>query len=606
MAEIAYLYVHNIKRNIFNQSINFSNRFEFSFIDGNLHIINKNIIPKNFWGENISNITLLIGKNGVGKTSILDLIGFNEKTRTANYSRGKFFIIYHVIDNIFYFEGTMKNEIKNIDGKIGGNKQFYFTYQDGKLLTIGLSKTDFLKIYYQRVETSLPWAAEKKIYTQNQTQILRYSQFKSTPKDIMNFVRNINFLKDKQRAVIISQKEYYTNKPYQLFGLYHYKEDVEKSLNLNYFNKELFPDSYYYKRKYQDSFFDKSTNRKYYFILRLFEKHFLNNLNLIFNLNNNKTKKQFNLINIVSNNSNSSETFNYEEYQSTLINHIIQSRNYDYDLRKNDNPVDILKELQLKIEYLIYVNQYLANNLYYNNLIKEFIDFKSLYNNLNNLGDKLFLTKNAIEIPVTSDFNGENLLFLNKVLEEYKSLFNLKFNNFSDGEYIYLNLFTNIYSMLIDSKNDNCLILLDEPDINLHPEWSRNFINNLVNLIKKYKTKGEVQVILTTHSPFMSTDFPKNNIYAFVGEKEIKINKINFGFAANIYDIISDTFFMNLPIGQFSYNKIKSLRFPLEEYSLKDKIEIIDLIDDDFMKKQLKKEFNITTDLDGDPNNDKN
>ena len=72
--ELVYLWVEDYK-NIKKQGFNFSPRFECSFDRETLIIDKKNEDEyiKDFFGDNI-NVTAIVGKNGSGKSSVLDLI----------------------------------------------------------------------------------------------------------------------------------------------------------------------------------------------------------------------------------------------------------------------------------------------------------------------------------------------------------------------------------------------------------------------------------------------------------------------------------------------------------------------------------------------------
>ena len=50
--------------------------------------------------------------------------------------------------------------------------------------------------------------------------------------------------------------------------------------------------------------------------------------------------------------------------------------------------------------------------------------------------------------------------------------------------------------------NDNSLVLIDEPENSLHPEWQREYINMLGSALKA--TKG-CHIIIATHSPFVAS-----------------------------------------------------------------------------------------------------
>jgi predicted ATPase len=82
-------------------------------------------------------------------------------------------------------------------------------------------------------------------------------------------------------------------------------------------------------------------------------------------------------------------------------------------------------------------------------------------------------------------------------------------NDLSSGEKVLLSLALAIYNTNGgNSKLD--LLLLDEPDAPLHPNFSKLFIETVYDVIVK---KAGVKVIMTTHSPTTVAMAPDNSIY---------------------------------------------------------------------------------------------
>ena len=68
----------------------------------------------------------------------------------------------------------------------------------------------------------------------------------------------------------------------------------------------------------------------------------------------------------------------------------------------------------------------------------------------------------------------------------------------------------------------------------------------------------------STHSPFMITDFPKENLVLLKKkDKRASVEVLNepeiSPFGANLYDLLSDSFFLKENIGLFSKRKIQGL-----------------------------------------------
>lgn len=129
-----------------------------------------------------------------------------------------------------------------------------------------------------------------------------------------------------------------------------------------------------------------------------------------------------------------------------------------------------------------------------------------------------------------------------------------------------------INKIIHDNKFDGktVIILLDEPDLQLHPEWQQKFVDIVLRLLYAYFPKVKFQIILTTHSPILLSDIPKTNV-VFIDKKSDGTSKvcddISFKetFAANIHTLYNNGFFLDgIPIGEFSKRKIESTRSRIE------------------------------------------
>lgn len=195
----------------------------------------------------------------------------------------------------------------------------------------------------------------------------------------------------------------------------------------------------------------------------------------------------------------------------------------------------------------------------------------------------------------------------------FSNLFNIYIDNLSDGELDFIETFANIYYPIdYHFKGQNSIILiLDEPDKSFHPEWSSIFIESLielVNLINK-KNKLKFQILISTHSPFMLSDIPKEYINCIdIQDGKRIVDKSSVGFASNYYDIIKNSFFLNSPIGKFAQNKINKWIEEINKTTNLDDLNNIqtqiEVIDDKYIKMMLekqidkkKKEFTSKNDL---------
>ena len=144
------------------------------------------------------------------------------------------------------------------------------------------------------------------------------------------------------------------------------------------------------------------------------------------------------------------------------------------------------------------------------------------------------------------------------------------FSTLSSGEKsIYTLISTILYQInniksrvnLNEGSYKNIILLLDETDLGLHPKWQREYIYNIVNSIKKSATGINVHIICTSHSPFIVSDLPKDNILFLKNGAESKLNNYELTFAENIHTLLNDSFFMqdHMMMGKFAETKIEEI-----------------------------------------------
>lgn len=90
------------------------------------------------------------------------------------------------------------------------------------------------------------------------------------------------------------------------------------------------------------------------------------------------------------------------------------------------------------------------------------------------------------------------------------------FKNLSSGEKEVLNF---IFILLALDLKDAC-VLIDEPEIHLHPQWQ----NKLIKLFRKLHKERNIQFIISTHSPvFVSRETIANIFRVYKPEKQTQI-----------------------------------------------------------------------------------
>ena len=102
-------------------------------------------------------------------------------------------------------------------------------------------------------------------------------------------------------------------------------------------------------------------------------------------------------------------------------------------------------------------------------------------------------------------------------------------------------------------------IVLDEVEMCFHPEYQRTFIYNLLNAIERLhlNTYCSFNIIITTHSPFLLSDIPQSNVLYMEKGEVVDKSKMQNPFAANVNDILYQSFFLsNGFMGEFAKKKI--------------------------------------------------
>lgn len=144
-------------------------------------------------------------------------------------------------------------------------------------------------------------------------------------------------------------------------------------------------------------------------------------------------------------------------------------------------------------------------------------------------------------------------------------------------------------------------LILDEIEMFFHPEMQKNFITDLLSDIQN-KTQLDnitgINIMLITHSPFILSDITKSNILC-LGQDDDKMEET---FGANIHTLLNNSFFMKSGVmGSYAKNKIESIlsilqslkkgRTPLSKSEMSDIKNIIYSIGEPFLKNKLMEMF---------------
>lgn len=116
---------------------------------------------------------------------------------------------------------------------------------------------------------------------------------------------------------------------------------------------------------------------------------------------------------------------------------------------------------------------------------------------------------------------------------------------------------------------DNSLILIDEPEISLHPEWQEKYIQLLIETFQNYK---DCHFIIATHSPQLISKLSKENCFILqMDNKELKNAKYyaNNSIDFQLANIFNSPGFKNEYLSRISFSIIskyaKNKKFDLED-----------------------------------------
>ena len=231
-----------------------------------------------------------------------------------------------------------------------------------------------------------------------------------------------------------------------------------------------------------------------------------------------------------------------------------------------------------------------------------------------------------IKIPTS------NMTIIRSIINEYrKCVLIVDFLSFSwglsSGENLLLNQFGKLMHLFRKDNNGyflpadinsvipakNAVIMLDEAEVAFHPEWQRRYFNAFLNFINQNIAKHgtHVQIIIATHSPIILSDIPKQNTVFLKCDNETKRTtciESEETFASNIFSLYNNAFFMDeSEVGAFAEEKlckiVKAIHSLFEEPRIvsdtdhKKVRNQIALIGDPYIRSKFEKEYQYCKDI---------
>jgi predicted ATP-dependent endonuclease of OLD family len=159
----------------------------------------------------------------------------------------------------------------------------------------------------------------------------------------------------------------------------------------------------------------------------------------------------------------------------------------------------------------------------------------------------------------------------------------------SSGELSLLFRFVNI----LEEVEDNSVVIIDEPEIHLHPRWLMKYFNLIYSVFKDYKA----HFIFATHSPLIASDVPQECIIGLKYDDDLKrIRQFNVEgntLGTNTEDILKDVFLIEKEVGDFTLYIIKKIKEQIQKGEINDALNLYHMLGESDEKFQLYKEIKL-------------
>lgn len=568
--KLIYCYIEHF-RNIENQDVSLSDEFDCRYRDSNIFIEKREKNPlMDYIYDNgfMSNLRIIVGKTGSGKTNFLQLIGMDWWNRKSTADGDAYLLLYkkHNENDFFVEEVGLGNK----------TRAYCFTYDFDKheiLKYIPAAYDDhedtyIINAFDRYAFASCPYdnVRQEQMFDNNQFIPRKITQYgKSSVSMECEFLkeylshfseksikRRVSFVigwKNWQNKIQSDLDEKLIKREY-----WTYKDRAEEQRDKNFRNGQ-------YNKPIE---YDKKSTPK---------SRFIHDLMVDFAI--------------------------YLRKWAELVEYEFPEKYYPYtgivyDLGIEDprelpdgKKMGILKRIDWLCQYIDYHTDEITSN---RGLVWQIgSDIRDLFHLLGKMDDKYF-TDTEFTIPVMDiDVNGKTVMRdVFERMEQYRPdqigvftecLLPYHWSYVSSGEYQYAKIWGVLeeYGVRVkmmtqgqkysEAIQPNLILLLDEPENYMHPEMCRTFIRNLNILLSKRNPNTELQVLISTHSPFMLSDVMASLVikmdYDENGKCVISESKKPY-YAANIHSIMADGFFLEYTIGEqariFLEDKFKLLQ----------------------------------------------
>lgn len=558
------LIIRDYENLISKQIFHFSDEYTINFDWNETITINKN--PHHiaeFYGENVTNITAIVGINGVGKTSLLNFIGSKFSERKEFLRKYEYFIFYEMDESII-IEFNNKHAVNQIifndyiidtiDGLIGDTQTIFFKKQGDNYQIISSNPAGSINYIFKKYHQYSFGENNDIIDTlfSGNNLITRYL---CQPPSNYNVIQAFRFLKIN---------DFFSSNKIMKYRILYWSYDELQSLLIELIEKS----NYYEKLITLLSLFSANSDNSLPFQFTNQIIAFLINLMLTL-------KKTYHLWN--------------KNIEDLLLNQICEY----LTLNLQSNQIDILYHKTGETSKILqdyFRHEFPQENIDNNYQITDFINFSiEAMQLLCKTSDHLEVDNNSFIIDFSSETKEINdfligyrkLLYCNKINPEGIVVFpvdNLFFKLHelsSTGEENLIQFLGQLIELISNAESGNHIILIDEIDESFHPSWSNKMVQ-LLSLCCTYFLDIEnsscqnptFQFIITTHSPFILSDIKNHNVISLKENYGKVISKQVNTFAKNIQRIIYDEMDTSDIYGTFAQSKINKIVNILNQASI--------------------------------------
>ena len=490
-----------------NQIFNFSDEYKVSFdFETNELKIDKNPdYIENFYGESIYNISPIVGINGTGKTTILNIISSHSPYKYEQDPDNQYLSLFELgkqEDRVRFNISSTNLSVKNLpavgtfyrkqDGSFNCNPEYY--EGDKNILYVNLQSKGGGTIGYR---TAL------------------------NPKGLAMFINSYFWLSDREiiSSVLSCSLEI---EPY---GLKDYSDSIPRGINAIGFLIYKTIHNIFYE---EDEFIKKLLSES---LLSKCEKYL----------------KEY--------------VSDYEDSGRYLLSDIVK------ELDKNEVKDETMKIRKEYVESII-------------TIVKIFKEIRENGSLIDNNSSSILLKYSNNNRRLFEDLNDRLLQYtklkglmrdlcydLNKSFNNYNLLKETPDYHMSTGEGNLIEIFSQLYTYLYmhEESSGDIILLVDELESGMHLEWSRRLIkiliNNLSEILEDEGKGREIQLIFTTHSPYMLSDIKPGNVIMIEKNQETGYSEgkvLQNTFAKNIQEIMKENLIDNI-YGDFALAKINSM-----------------------------------------------